>query len=126
MGEREDGDVAAVAVASCWTMLLRVGRLVAAGSHGGQRRKKKKQHDREGRRRKEEEEKHLVELMSWVTDRIDQAGRVPPLSDVVEQAGKGFGFRGLSRCAISAALRRHPYYQFSSHQVNGPRHLGLH
>jgi hypothetical protein len=108
-------------------MSLRVGRLVAAGGRD-QRRKKKKQHEGEGRRRrrKEEEEKHLVELMNWVTDRIDQAGRVPRLSDVVEQAGKGFGFRGLSHRAISAALRRHPYYHLSSHQVKGPRCLGRH
>jgi len=82
--------------------------LVAAGSRGSRKSKKKKARDGEGRG-KEAAEKQLVELMSWVTDRIDQAGRVPRLSDVVEQAGKGFGFCGLSRRAISAALRRHPY-----------------
>jgi hypothetical protein len=122
-GRMEGGDIV-VAVASCWTMSLRVGRLVAAD--GRSRRRKKKKHYGEGRRRKEEEEKHLVELMNWVTDRIDQAGHVPRLSDVVEQAGKGFGFCGLSRRAISAALRQHPYYHLSSHQVKGPRHLGHH
>jgi hypothetical protein len=80
------------------------------------------------RRRKsrngEEEEKQMALLMDWVTRRIDEAGDVPRLSDVIEQAGKGFGFNALSRRAVSAALRRHPHYHMSSHQMRGPRRLG--
>jgi hypothetical protein len=82
---------------------------------------------RRRRRRKkngEEEDKQVALLMDWVTRRIDQAGHVPRLSDVIEQAGKGFGFNALSRRAVSAALRRHPFYHMSSHQMKGPRRLG--
>jgi len=123
------GNVAA-AVVSCWAMSLRVGSLVAAGGRGRNVKRRRKRRDDDGRgrleKKKEEEEKQLIELMNWVTDQIDQARRVPRLSDVVEQAGKGFGFRELSRRVISAALRRHPYYHLSSHQVKGPRRLGRH
>jgi len=123
------GNVAA-SVVSCWAMSLRVGSLVAAGGRGRNVKRRRKRRDDDGRgrleKKKEEEEKQLIELMNWVTDQIDQARRVPRLSDVVEQAGKGFGFRELSRRVISAALRRHPYYHLSSHQVKGPRRLGRH
>lgn len=113
MGGRE-GEFRGV---SCCTMAHRVGRFgeaVDAVAHGRERKKKNRGED----------EKRLVELMDWVTRQIDQAGRVPRLSDVVEQAGKGFKFDSLSRRAISAALRRHPYYHMSSHQMKGPRRVG--
>jgi hypothetical protein len=82
-----------------------------------ERRKKKKKN-------KAEENQQVALLMDWVTRRIDQAGHVPRLSDVVEQAGKGFGFTELSRRVISTALRLHPFYHMSSHQMKGPRRLG--
>jgi hypothetical protein len=76
------------------------------------------------RRRKsrngEEEEKQMALLMDWVTRRIDEAGDVPRLSDVIEQAGKGFGFNALSRRAVSAALRRHPHYHLVVLGITGP------
>jgi hypothetical protein len=69
-------------------------------------------------------DKQLAQLMEWVTERINQAAHVPHLSDVTEQAFKGFRFVMLSFRAISAALRLHPYYHFSSHQTRGLRCVG--
>ncbi len=118
-GERRGRGRNVVAVVpSCLAMSLRVGSLVAAGGRGlNVKRQRKRQEEDNGKRsgtrrrvgtknnKKDEEEKQLIELMNWVTDQIDQASRVPCLSDVVEQAVKGFGFRGLSCRVISAALR---------------------
>jgi len=64
-------------------------------------------------------DKQLAQLMEWVTERIDQASHVPCLSDVIEQAFKGFGFVMLSCPSISAAIRLDPYYHFSSQQTRG-------
>jgi hypothetical protein len=75
---------------------------------------------------RQEEQRQLAQLMEWVSERINQAAHVPRLSDVVEQAGKVFGFRDLSRRAISAALRLHPNYHFSSQQRRGPQRVGRH
>ncbi len=69
-------------------------------------------------------DKQLAQLMEWVTERFDQAAQVPRLSDVTEQAFKGFGFVTLSHRAISAALRLHPYYHFSSQQTRGLHRVG--
>ena len=41
-------------------------------------------------------DKQLAQLMEWVTEQINQAAHVPHLSDVTEQAFKGFGFVMLS------------------------------
>jgi len=71
-----------------------------------------------------EEAVQLESLMAWVTQRIGVAGHVPHLIDVIEQAYKGFGFSALTRCAISAALRHHPYYHLSSNQTKGARCRG--
>jgi hypothetical protein len=90
------------------------GSTVGSGKNGTRRRAKNR----------DEEEKQLALLMEWVSERVDQASHVPRLSDVVEQAGRRFGFNVLSRRAISAALRRHPYYHLSSHQMKGPRRVG--
>ncbi len=70
------------------------GSTVGSGKNGTRRRAKNR----------DEEEKQLALLMEWVSERVDQASHVPRLSDVVEQAGRRFGFNVLSRRAISAAL----------------------
>jgi hypothetical protein len=75
---------------------------------------------------RQEEQRQLALLMEWVSARIEQAAHVPRLSDVVEHAGKMLGFRELSRRAISAALRQHPYYHMSSQQMKGPQRVGRH
>ena len=46
---------------------------------------------------RDSEQKQLGVLMDWVTQRVQHKGRVPRLSDVVEQAAKGFGYRDLRK-----------------------------
>ncbi len=52
--------------------------------------------------------------MDWVTQRVQHEGRVPRLSDVVEQAVKGFGYRDLRKTSIARQLRLHPYYHMNN------------
>jgi uncharacterized protein YegL len=83
-------DIAAV-IASWCAMSHRVGSFVAAWSDGRNIDTKRRQRKRKNLEEEEEKEKQLAELMDWVTGGIDKASHVLCLSDVVEQAEKGFG-----------------------------------
>ena len=57
---------------------------------------------------RESEQEQLKVLMDWVSQHIKHEGQVPRLSDVMEQAVKGFGYR---------QLRLHPYYHMNFKQT---------
>ena len=66
---------------------------------------------------RESEQEQLEVLMDWVSQRIKHEGQVPWLSDVMEQAVKGFGYRHLKRTVIAHQLRLHPYYHMNFKQT---------
>ena len=73
---------------------------------------------------RDSEQKQLGVLMDWVTQRIKHEGRVPRLSDVLDQAVKGFGYRNLKRTSIARQLRLHPYYHMNFKQTRGQHRAG--
>jgi len=75
---------------------------------------------------RDSEQKQLGVLMDWVTQRVQHEGRVPRLSDVVEQAAKGFGYRDLRKTSIARQLRLHPYYHMNFKQTRGQHRAGRH
>ncbi len=73
---------------------------------------------------RDSEQKQLGVLMDWVTQRIKHKGRVPRLSDVLDQAVKGFGYRNLKRTSIAHQLILHPYYHMNFKQTRGRHRVG--
>jgi hypothetical protein len=73
---------------------------------------------------RESEQEQLKVLMDWVSQRIKLKGQVPRLSDVMEQAVKGFGYRHLKRTVIAHQLRLHPYYHMNFKQTRGQHRAG--
>ncbi len=57
---------------------------------------------------RESEQEQLKVLMDWVSQRIKHESQVPWLSDVLEQAVKGFGYPHLKSTAIALQLKIHP------------------
>ena len=72
----------------------------------------------------ESKQEQLKVLMDWVSQRIKHEGQVPRLSDVMEQAVKGFGYCHLKRTVIAHQLRLHPYYHMNFKQTRGQHRAG--